>query len=134
MPRPKPDFIVIAHVNPEQQRYPTIGDWLLQMQGKTLEINVSTPGTVPHDFILVAIHELVEAVLCLAHDVSPQAVDEWDKSHLYLDEPGGHPEAPYHREHKFAENIERLLAHELGVDWHKYDESLLWETPTGEAK
>jgi hypothetical protein len=39
-------------------------------------------------------------------------------------EPGDDPRAPYHKQHVFAENIERLLAAELGVDWSAYDKEV----------
>ena len=41
-----------------------------------------------------------------------------------LDEPGDDPRAPYHREHEFAGCVERLLAHELGIDWNDYEDAL----------
>ena len=39
-----------------------------------------------------------------------------------LDEPGDTLQAPYHKEHMFAEKIERSVADELGVDWKEYSE------------
>jgi hypothetical protein len=40
------------------------------------------------------------------------------------EKPGDDPRAPYHKQHVFAENIERLLAAELGVDWSAYDKEV----------
>ena len=36
------------------------------------------------------------------------------------DDPGSLPEAPYHKEHVFAEAVEKWVATELGVDWDDY--------------
>lgn len=40
-------------------------------------------------------------------------------------EPGEDVHAPYHREHMFADGIERLVARELGVRWPDYQEAVL---------
>jgi hypothetical protein len=75
--------------------------------------------------MLIAIHELVEALLCKAHGVTAEAVDAWDMGPgKELDEPGNDPRAPYHHEHDFAGCVERLLAHELGVDWAAYEDAV----------
>jgi hypothetical protein len=75
--------------------------------------------------VLIAVHELVEALLCKAHGVTAEAVDEWDMGHgKELDEPGDDVRAPYHREHEFAGCVEQLLAHELNIDWNGYEDAL----------
>ena len=40
------------------------------------------------------------------------------------EEPGDDPRAPYHREHVYATNVERMLAYEMGVNWDEYGERL----------
>ena len=53
---------------------------------------------------LIAVHELVEALLCKAHGVTTEAVDTWDMGPGHeLDEPGDDPRAPYHREHELLD-------------------------------
>jgi len=75
--------------------------------------------------MLIAVHELIEALLCRAHGVTTEAVDAWDMGPgKEMDEPGDDPRAPYHREHDFALCVERLLAHEIGVDWNAYGDSV----------
>jgi len=36
-------------------------------------------------------------------------------------QPGDSKKAPYYKEHKFAEKIEKLIAKELGIDWDKHN-------------
>lgn len=100
------------------QRYPTIGDWYMKGEGR-LRINVSDMGDSDFEF-LVMVHELVESYMCNVHGVSPEEVDEWDKAYTKDGEPGDDPMAPYHKEHCFAEQIEKTIASELHVDWDDY--------------
>ena len=110
----------VAHA---QQRYETTGDWWWDPDD-TLQMRVSALTDWRHS-VLIAVHELVEALLCKAHGVSTEAVDAWDLGPGHeLDEPGDDPRAPYHREHEFAGCMERLLAHELGIDWNDYEDAL----------
>jgi hypothetical protein len=115
----------IAH---EDQRYPTVGDWY-DDQGVTM-IVVSKMSD-PRYELLVAVHELVEKILCDHRGVKQEAVDEFDRNYernrLEGDEsePGDHPDAPYRTEHCFATGIERLLAAELGVVWDQYNREVV---------
>ena len=111
-----------------QQRYCTCGDWQFFPNDECL-ISVSAQEDWRHE-LLIAIHELVEAALCRQRGISQKAVDAFDMAFEQgrdlgdESEPGDAPDAPYRREHRFAENIERQLAHELGVNWREYDEAL----------
>ena len=40
-------------------------------------------------------------------------------------EPGDDPNAPYYKEHQFATMMEKALCHELGVNWDKYDKTVM---------
>lgn len=40
-------------------------------------------------------------------------------------EPGDDSQAPYYKEHQFATAMEKALCHELGIDWHKYDKTVM---------
>jgi hypothetical protein len=103
-------------------RYPTLGDYWRDADG-VLQIRVSETAD-PRDALLIAVHELIEVILCEDRGITHEAIDAWDKSHLDSDEPGELPGASYHHEHVFAENIERLLAAELGRNWQEYYEAL----------
>ena len=83
---------------------------------------------------LVLIHELVEIFLLQNKGVPLSVTDDFDimfekereqGKHSDDDEPGDDPRCPYRESHRFAENIERQLAYELGVDWTLYNEKVL---------
>jgi hypothetical protein len=121
--------ITIDH---KDQRYPTVGDWQSkEVAGKPeISVLVSNLGYEDYNF-LIAIHELIEAYLCWKRGITDEEVTRFDKRFEELrkdkevdGEPGDDPYAPYKREHFFATNIERQLAHELGVDWGRYEERI----------
>jgi hypothetical protein len=117
--------IVIETIDHSKQRYPTVGDWQTDKAGN-LHIAVSRMSDRRYEF-LIGMHEAIEAYLAVHAGVSPEAVDKFDKAYEAKrkvgdgSEPGDDPRAPYHKQHVFAEKIERLLAAELGVDWSAYD-------------
>jgi hypothetical protein len=47
-----------------------------------------------------------------------------EDGHAIGDEPGDDPRAPYYKEHFFATNIERMIAHEMGIDWNEYSQKV----------
>ena len=118
------DIRVVPH---DSQRYETCGDWV--WEDDTLCIAVSDMKRDDFNF-LVGIHEQVEAYLCRKNGVDEVAVTafdlayeasrpEWDKG-----EPGDHPDAPYHKEHRMASDIESYLAAVMHVDWREYEEAV----------
>ena len=116
--------VTIEVIPNEQQRYPTVGDW--QWDGDDLTISVSQMGNWRYE-MLVAVHELVECLLCRERGIRQEDVDEFDRRYestrakFNLNEPGDEPFAPYYHEHQFATCIERLLANELGLNWQIYE-------------
>lgn len=123
--------ILVEVIPHSQQRYKTVGDWFYQ-EPDTLLIYVSKMENSNYEY-LVAIHEEIEARLCLERGITEKEVsafDIWYEGRRILDdsncqgEPGDHPQAPYRKEHFFATSIERLIAAELNVDWEKYDEAI----------
>lgn len=116
--------IRIEFIQAKLQRYRTTGDWKFDDAGD-LVIRVSNDDpTLPteDEQILVALHELVEVLLCRKRGITQAMVDDFDIHGVGSEycqengiEPGDHPEAPYRREHRFAMIIEHLMAHELGL-------------------
>lgn len=107
-----------------EQRYATAGDWWFEDDG-TLRVLTSDTGDDDCS-MLVAVHELVEALLCRKHEVSEAAVCGFDlvfdRLHGKEDlEPGEDPSSPYFNEHAIADIVERLLAKELDVPWRYHD-------------
>ena len=120
--------ITIETIPHDQHRYPTVGDWYFNDNGD-LTIKVSQLSDWRRE-CLVAVHELVEVLICKQDGVSQESVDKFDKdfeAHRHPDnedEPGDEPTAPYVKEHCIATGIERLLAANLGVNWKEYEQEL----------
>lgn len=116
--------ITIKTIPHDMQRYPTVGDWYFDDAGN-LEIRVSDMGNWQYE-ALVAFHELAEVLLCKDRGITAEMVDvfcmtiEERQKEGTVDESGHDRASPSHREHIFAENVERLLAFELGIDWNEY--------------
>ena len=121
--------IIVRNLPHEDQRYDTVGDWQIVRQGNRIRVCVSRMDNWRFE-ALVALHEIVEAVLCKHAGISSADVDAFDT--LYEEmrkagdtgEPGDDPRAPYHRQHLFATKLERLLADELGIDWEEYETAI----------
>ena len=119
----KIDQIIILSVPHSAQRYPTAGDW--ELVGGTLTIRVSRMPDQRMEWAL-ALHELVEALLCTSRNITTEMVDEWDikGEGAQLSEPGDDPRAPYFNEHMFATRIEEEFVNELDLNWHYYEDAI----------
>lgn len=117
--------ITIETKAPSEMRYATLGDYWWESNGD-LVIQVSDMGNWKYN-AAVALHEFIEVMLTkdrgiqepdiMAFDVAfEKARKEGDTS-----EPGDAPLAPYRKEHRFSENLERLFIAELGVNWKEYE-------------
>lgn len=119
----KIEINVIPHVN---QRYETCGDWLFQDEGQTLIINVSEMKDNRHE-MLIAVHELVEVLLCRENGVTQEMVDEFDQAYEAKRQPGDVLEpgddlaAPYKNEHSMATAVERMMCGFLKMPWADYE-------------
>jgi hypothetical protein len=121
----KVDFIIgtIPHA---EQAYPTVGNYFYDEN--SINVVSSDTGDSRMNF-LIQMHELIEAFLCRDRGIKDVDIVAFDKefeanrTKFIPDdsEPGDHPNAPYRKEHFFATNIERMLAAELGIKWHKYE-------------
>jgi len=112
-----------------EHRYPTVGDYW--ETDDAIEVRCSKMGDRQEQLVLI--HELVEIFLLQARGFPLVETDKFDimfekereegkwKDH---DEPGDDPRCPYRREHRFAENIERMLCHELGLTWQEYSDEV----------
>ncbi|CAM6004583.1 unnamed protein product [Sphagnum balticum] len=120
--------IHIKTIPHKDQAYDTVGNYFEEKGITHFEIS-KLPS---EDWeLLVLIHELIEQHLCKKRKIKEKDITAFDlafealrKSHKKLignQEPGHMVSAPYHKEHVFAETIEKLLAQELKVDWDKYD-------------
>lgn len=120
---------VIEILEPGEMRYPTCGDYFEDDNGVT-HIQICDQGDWKKN-LLITVHEMVEEALTRDRGITEKAISDFDfdfednRQENDLSEPGDHPNAPYRREHRFSENIERQLAYELGVDWLEYDKNLI---------
>jgi len=94
------------------------GDWFFNPEGD-LVIRVIGADLDDHEAFLFAFHELIEAKLCQAREISQEKVDWFDKqAQSYLQpgkEPGDQPFCPYQKEHRQAILLEHLMANFLGL-------------------
>ena len=117
-------LVRIEVVDHKDQRYETAGDWFVDPSDGSISIRVSNTGS-DADAILIGVHELVEAVLCKAHGIGEEEVDEFDaafnaSNDLAEAEPGEDVAAPYFREHAAADIVERFVALQMRVPWVEY--------------
>jgi len=124
--------IEIKTIPHSEHRYPTVGDWWWDHDG-TLQIRVSKMGNWKYE-VLVALHELIEVLLCKDRGIKPKDVDNFDMQyerereqglHGPDEEPGWDKKAPYRKEHAFAEKIERMFARQLKVAWKRYNDKVM---------
>ncbi len=114
------------------QEYDTVGNYwrdLDEAGGECLQIRVSRMGDRRYEF-LVALHELIEAFLCDWRRIPFSQITRFDIEYESKRrkgepiEPGDSIQAPYRREHQFAERVERLVARELEVQWAQYSRAV----------
>lgn len=119
--------ITIQDAPHKSQRYETCGDYLGSWSNFTIRVSRMKDWRY---IALVAVHELVEALICRHTGIKETDITKFDKefekarAEGNTDEPGDDPHAPYRRAHFIATNIERQLADALDVDWKKYEETI----------
>jgi len=112
--------IEIKSIDPVAIRYETAGDWIPLDDG-SMQVLVPEYGNENSAF-LVALHELVEAWLCRVARIPEEDVSKFDIEHPELEEPGDSMEAPYHKQHVIATQIERDVCNAMGIDWQKHND------------
>ena len=116
--------IVIKKIPHKKQRLNDVGDYFIK--NGVLEIRVSEEVGF-WESLLIAIHELIEVLLCLKKGLSIKKIDEWDMKDSKKDdypETGLNPKCPYHKEHMIALGVEHILAPFLKVDWKEYEKKM----------
>lgn len=99
--------VKIKSVPESQIRNKNIGDYKLNPQGG-VDILVSNKLN-PVESKKVAIHELVESNLARERGIPFESINKFDKTHIKSPEPGDLKSAPYHEEHKIANQAEKLV-------------------------
>ena len=125
-------IIEIKTIPQHQMRDPNgIGDYWWSADG-ALYITVAEMADERYEQ-LVALHELIEAILCQARGISETKIMKFDLENPDLDDPGMDPRAPYVCEHQTATGFELLMADQLGVIWMEYDEAVKDAIARGKA-
>lgn len=105
----------IKQIKPKEHRYKCYqswgqGDYWVDDEGI---IQFRIAAKTQKDFYIYFIHEYVEAMLCRQRGIKWEKIDKFDNEHSSTDDPGSLKDAPYHKEHLFANKIENLLSKEL---------------------
>jgi hypothetical protein len=107
--------IQIKFIPHARQRYNTLGDWYYNGEDLIICVSNDCPEISTRESQqLVALHELVEALLCAKRGITQEQVDTFDMNFIREDEPGDDPLAPYRQEHRQAMIIEHLMANFMG--------------------
>ena len=114
--------ITIETIPHDKQRYDTCGDWRW-VAPFHLCITVSEIGDWKME-TCVGVHEVCEALICSALEISQNAVDEFDMAFTGDGEPGNAPGCPYRLPHRIATTIEFALAMAIGLNWNEYEKRL----------
>jgi hypothetical protein len=134
----KMERITIKTIPHNKQKYPTVGDW--RFMPDELVITVSEMRNSDYEF-LVGIHEAIEAYLCVKSGIEESAVNEFDEIYEELrrcevsenvcgcritktSEPGNDKHSPYYFKHRFATEIEKMIAKKLKVNWRLYEKKV----------
>jgi len=110
--------IDVETVDHGEQRYETAGDW--ENYNNHFIVRVSDCDNWKYEALL-AVHEIVESLLCRSNGITQETVDEYDMNNSGDAEL---PECPYYKEHATASAVERLLAVSLGVNWDEYEKAI----------
>jgi len=117
--------IEVSFVEGSEQRYPTCGDYWEDDNKIYFRITKQVSEDAE---VLVLLHEFIEYFLTRKRVILEQDITnydmEWEERLTEADEPGNEEDCIYKKEHRFSENIERQMAHELEVDWFEYEKNL----------
>ena len=120
--------IILEIIPHAKQRYDTIGDWQVRHRRGIDELYITISELRGHNWEhwIIGVHELFEAILCLAINIRPEHLDEFDKhfNPRAQHEPGDSPLAPYHIQHGFASAVERMLCAALNINWYEYERAV----------
>lgn len=104
-------------------RLADIGDWEISDTPNSVFFDIFCGRTRVTDYdFLILMHEITEAYLCYRQGVTGEEVDKYDMEHEHCDSPGDHEDAPYHKQHMIATDVESMLSVALGVNWMEYEQ------------
>ena len=105
----------------EQRPFAQYGDYW-ETEG-SIEIRITIYAN-PSYSQAIAIHELIEKWRNNQIGIKDSDVDQFDKDHPELNDPGWSLDAPYNRTHSEADIFERLFINLSGNNWIEYEKAL----------
>ena len=111
--------IAIITIDPSENRYGTVGDWLWANENNLL-VTTTRCGNKDTEF-LVGAHEMIEAYLCQRDGIDEEVVSNWDIAHPDAEEPAEVEGSPYMDQHSIATQIELKMCAGLGMDWNNHN-------------
>jgi hypothetical protein len=111
--------ILIKTIDPANQRFKECGDWFYDADDDTLTIFINKMPDWKSE-IAVAIHEFIEAVMCLDKGIDQTDVDYFDKNFYKTHndgQAGDDDGAPYFKQHESATKIEKEVCAQLQLSW-----------------
>jgi hypothetical protein len=114
-----------------QPRNYQCGDWFEDQEGI---IKIVTTEMPLKSQVAVAVHELVEKLLCDEAGVTDNQVTMFDAQfeneretgkHAIDAEPGNDPRSPYKTQHEAATFAERAVCAALALDWKEHEQNVL---------
>jgi len=112
--------IAIITIDPSENRYGTVGDWIFANNGDLL-VTTTRCGNKDTE-LLVAVHELVEAYLCRRDGIDEEVVSAWDIAHPDAEEPAEVEGSPYFNHHACAIEVEKVICKYLNIDWEEHQQ------------
>lgn len=115
--------IVIEFVPQHKQRIPgQVGDY-----GETehnIWFRITAFPEKPMYSVAILLHEIHEFYRCKQDGVNVEDIDAFDLAHPELDDPGFSPDAPYNRQHREADVLERACLAMAGESWTEYETAI----------
>lgn len=105
----------------KSQRYETCGDYKTHDEVDWYYISKLKLGWRAE--LAVFVHEMIEYQLCKDAGIKEEDITKFDIE-SGLDDPGASKLAPYHKQHKIAEKIERQIIKGLGLTWKEHDDCI----------
>jgi hypothetical protein len=118
--------IIIKCIDPENQRFGECGDWFYDADEDILTIFISKMPDWKSE-LAIAIHEFVEATMCLDKDIDQTDIDYFDKKFSMEHnegEAGNDKDAPYHVPHISATFVEQEVCSQLKLPWETHSQNI----------
>jgi hypothetical protein len=116
--------IIIKSIPIKDMRWGILGDYFEPKNCSQKILVAETSNEIKNR--LLAIHELVETTLLIAHGITVQEIDAYcDKKKAEGAMPDSdEADSPIYKEHQIADICERIVCQAAGIKWKEYDNDL----------